>query len=380
MGKNIDIYEAMGIPPLPNNNPDTIAALLWARDLFRKHRATTYKIRDPKGIDELKPIKIGGVEQWLHIRGRNKNNPVLLWLHGGPGGPVIGLMDSIQRPWEDYFTVVHWDQRQTGKSYYSAKDKTDQLTVELFIKDTEAVVDYLRNYLGQPKLSILGSSWGSVLGMHIVKHHPEWLHTYIGVGQVVNSMDAEQLIYERLLHHAKEQGEDKIITHLEAITPKFQCDYPEREKSLVENGVMVRRELSRLAGETLMHHLFFDDVVTMINFDKLTSPHLELTDISNSIFGDDKALYRAPYDFARDFYSINLPDDVGSSFEVPIFFFTGLHDWQTPFQLSDHWFSQIKAPHKKLIHFTESSHCVVNEEPGKFLVALVEEVLPYTKS
>ena len=113
---NIDLSTALGIPPLPSHSPDTIAALLWAREVLQKHLTTTYAVKDPKGIEELKPVKIGGVDQWLHIRGRNRNNPVLLYLHGGPGAPNIGFFDAIQRPWEDYFTVVQWDQRQTGKS------------------------------------------------------------------------------------------------------------------------------------------------------------------------------------------------------------------------------------------------------------------------
>ena len=84
MTKNID-FSALGIPPLPSHSSDSIAALLWAREVLQQHLTTTYAVKDPKGIEELKPVKIGGIDQWLHIRGRNRNNPVLLYLHGGPG-------------------------------------------------------------------------------------------------------------------------------------------------------------------------------------------------------------------------------------------------------------------------------------------------------
>ena len=87
------------------------------------------------------------MDQWLHIRGRNRNNPVLLWLHGGPGSPILGFADAVQRPWEDYFTIVHWDQRQTGKSYYPESDESSPLTVEQFTKDAEELIKYLRDYL-----------------------------------------------------------------------------------------------------------------------------------------------------------------------------------------------------------------------------------------
>ena len=129
MTKKIDL-SALGLPPLPSQSSEAIGTLLWAREVLQQHLTITYAVKDPKGVEELKSIKIGGVDQWVHIRGRNRNNPILLFLHGGPGFSMIGLMDAIQRPWEDYFTVVQWDQRQTGKSYYSANDETNPLTVE----------------------------------------------------------------------------------------------------------------------------------------------------------------------------------------------------------------------------------------------------------
>lgn len=381
MPKNLDIPAALGLPPLPSSSPDTIAALLWAREVLQQYLITTYAVTNPTGIEELKPVNIGGVEQWLHIRGRNRDNPVLLWLHGGPGSSAIGCGgDAVLRPWEDFFTVVLWDQRQTGKSYYPANDETEPLTVQRFIDDTSALIQYLRDYLKKDKLFILGASWGTVLGMHMVKNHPDWLHAYIGVGQVVSSLDSERALYQRLLDHAKVQNENDLIARLEAIMPKLDSDYPERERSYVGNIEFVRRELSRLAGETFMRHLNNDDALPLFDFEKLISPHLTLTDLGHSILGDKPALNRPPYTFARDFLAIDLPEDIGSSFEVPIFFFTGAHDWQTPVSLSDSWFQKIIAPHKELIHFDESAHAVVNEEPGKFLVALVNKVLPFAQS
>ena len=380
MKKVSDFSTALGIPPLPSHSSATIGALLWAREVLQQHLTTTYAVKDPNGIEELKPVKIGGIDQWLHIRGRNRDNPVLLYLHGGPGGPMIGYMDAIQRPWEDYFTVVHWDQRQTGKSYYSANDETAPLTVQQMVEDTEAVIQYLRRHLKQDKLFLLGHSWGSVLGMHLAKRQPDWLHAYIGVGQIVNPMDAERAIYERLLSHAREHKDNQLVSRLEAITPMLDADYPEREKSLMENCMWIRKALSRLAGETLMHHLPWDDCFKMMAFDQLISPHLTLTDLSHAKLGDETAVFRPPYTFTKDLYAVDLPSDLGSSFEVPIFFFTGAHDWHVPRVLSDNWFCQIKAPYKELIHFEESCHMIVNEEPGKVLMALVNKVLPFAQT
>lgn len=376
MATNINILAGLGLPPLPSTGPETIATLMWAREVLQKHQASIFEVRDPKGIEELKSLKIGGSTQWIHMRGRNRDNPVLLFIHGGPGGPMIGCMDEIQRPWEDYFTVVQWDQRQTGKSYYTADDENSPLTVEQHIIDTEEIIQYLLEYLGKDKLFVMGHSWGTVLGMHMVKRHPDWLHAYIGVGQVVNGLENDQESYRRLLRHARENNEQELVTKLENITPFLDLGFPEREKSYAENAMFIREELSRLAGEALMRHTCWDDAIRVLSLNKATSPHLTLADISHSIVGDEIAIFRPPYTLTKEFLEIDLPSDVGNSFEVPIFFFSGSHDWQTPVTLSDRWFSNLSAPHKELVHFKESSHFIVNEEPGRFLVELVTKVLP----
>ena len=377
MANSFDLRAALMLPPLPSNSAETLATLHWARGVMHKHLTTSYAVTDPKGIEELKPIKIGGVDQWLHIRGRNRNNPILLYLHGGPGAPMIGMMDATMRPWEDYFTIVHWDQRQVGKSYYPANDEDEPLTINRHIEDTEEVIQYLQNHLNHDKLFVLGHSWGTVLGMHMAKRHPDWLHAYIGIGQVVNKMDNERVAYERLVSHAIEQKENELLAQLEAMAPYPDPDHP--AESYVENSVFVRKELSRLAGETMIHHLFWGDAMKMWAFDKTISPHLTLTDLSHSLLGDVMAGYRPPYTFTKEYMTTDLPKDIGSSFEVPIFFFTGAHEWQVPRTLSDKWFAQIESPYKELVHFEESSHSVVNEEPGKVLIALVNKVLPLAK-
>jgi len=373
-----DILLRLGLPPLPSQSTDTMMGLIWARDLLQQHITTTYAVQDPKGIEELKAVNIGGVKQWLHIRGRNKANPVMLYLHGGPGEPMIGYMDAIQRPWEDYFTVVHWDQRQTGKSYYPADDENNPLTIDQFISDTEEMIKYLLDYLRKEKLFILGHSWGSVLGMQMVKHHPEWLYAYIGVGQMVNQMDSEIILCQRIAAYAKQQQKFELAGKMKALIDSFESETAIRDKAFAENCAFIREQLSLLARETAAHHWSRQDLTKIINLDRLLSPHLTAADLCNATFGSPQALIRAPYsNLANEFNDINLPEQLGNVFDVPIFFFSGRHDYQTAVTLSDQWFGEIEAPHKKLIHFEESSHVIVNEEPGRVLIALVTQVLPF---
>ena len=176
----------------------------------------------------------------------------------------------------------------------------------------------------------------------------------------------------------KRLEEGELEKKLESISPYLDPEFP--EKSFVENTCFLREELSRLAGETMMHNYSSDEAIQLAKFDQLISPHLTLTDIFNSTFGDDIALFRYPNPLIADFVNIDLPAQIGSTFEVPIFFFTGAHDWHTPKVLSDQWLDQINAPHKELIEFEESSRYVVNEEPGKVLLSLVNKVLPFSQS
>jgi len=359
-------------------DPSNIDVLQLVRDLMQSHTRQKFIVDNPQGIEELVSVPIGGIDQGLHIRGRNRDNPILLYLHGGPGCPWIGFMDAIQRPWEDYFTVVQWDQRQTGKSYYPADDDNNPLTVAQFIHDTEEVVQYLLDHLMKDKLFLLGHSWGSILGTHIAKQHPDCLHAYIGVGQVVNMWESEQLLFQRLYQHAEARQERALINKLDAIGP--YPDVLQPGQSFIEHAAFLRKEIGRLAGESLMHHTSWEDFGRMLNFERTISPHLTWVDMANRVFGDKDAVERAPYSFAKEFLQVDLPVQVGSEFEVPVFFFTGAHDHQTSVTLSDKWFSSLQAPYKELVHFDDSAHMVVNEEPGKFLIELVNKVLPYASA
>ena len=113
-------------------------ALLYGRKAIQDYNRSVYGVRSSEGIEMLKSVPIGGVDQWIHVRGRNKDNPILLFLHGGPGWPHIGWHDANQRPWENYFTVIQWDQRQAGKSYFPMRKGGDSISIKQYVSDAEA--------------------------------------------------------------------------------------------------------------------------------------------------------------------------------------------------------------------------------------------------
>src|SRR5580698_2152938 len=152
--------------------------------------AASRKIVSPNGVDELLPLQINGSTQWVSIRGKDRRNPIILFLHGGPGSPTMPADYTFQTPWEDYFTVVQWDQRGTGKTYAANDPAITAATLSMMqmTSDAEEVVRYLMKRYDKKKIFLLGHSWGSALGVQLAQRHPEWFYAYIGVGQVVNGL------------------------------------------------------------------------------------------------------------------------------------------------------------------------------------------------
>jgi pimeloyl-ACP methyl ester carboxylesterase len=195
----------------PSSNPRTILAEVG-------------KIVSPNGIDEAKAVEIGGIHQWITVRGRDRRNPILLVLHGGPAAPDLPNRYLFEGPWTDYFTVVEWDQRGAGKTYELNDPKKVAPTTHAvrMVKDTEELVAYLRATYDKEKIFALGHSWGSILGLNLAARKPNWLYAYIGVGQIINMREGERICYEWVLDTARKAGDSSAVKELEGIVP-----YPE---------------------------------------------------------------------------------------------------------------------------------------------------------
>ncbi len=141
-----------------------VSGLLAVLVLGLMRPATTAPVASPHG----QPLRgsvagIGGHGQSIMICGHDRDNPVLLFLEGGPGGSAVGAMRASGQGLEEDFVMAVWDQRGTGKSL-PALEPTATLTVERMIADTVDVTDYLWERFGQEKIYLVGSSWGSTLG------------------------------------------------------------------------------------------------------------------------------------------------------------------------------------------------------------------------
>ncbi|HEY7979813.1 MAG TPA: alpha/beta fold hydrolase, partial [Rhizomicrobium sp.] len=199
------------------------------------------KVVSPNGIDQQMEITIGGIKQWITIRGRNRDNPILLFLHGGPGAPEMPTSWTFQNPWEDYFTVVQWDQRGSGKTYNANDPATlaPTVNVDRMEKDSEELVQYLRSKYHKDKIFVLGHSWGSFLGLHLAQTRPEWLYAYIGMGQMIDSRASERDSYEAALAGAKAANDKQAIKELGGIAP-----YPNLDGSVPLAKINIERNWS----------------------------------------------------------------------------------------------------------------------------------------
>jgi pimeloyl-ACP methyl ester carboxylesterase len=112
-------------------------------------------------IDEAGFVALGGIEQWVTITGRRCDNPIVLFVHGGPGNPLSPYAKALFAGWEDDYTLVQWDQRGAGRTFARNPPGDATLTIQRMAADGVSLVEYLTRRLGQPKVTVVAGSWGS---------------------------------------------------------------------------------------------------------------------------------------------------------------------------------------------------------------------------
>jgi pimeloyl-ACP methyl ester carboxylesterase len=331
-----------------------------ARDIIAESR----RVVSGHGVETQLAIPIQGTQQWISVRGHDTRNPILLFIHGGPASPDMPLAYTFQTPWEDYFTVVQWDQRGAGKTYAANDPKrvAATMTVEQMTADAVDVVRYLRKTYHKDKIFVLGHSWGSVLGVKLAAAHPEWLYAYVGVGQMVNMRKSEADGYRYALERARAENNRQAIADLTAIAPYPPASGP---LDLVIIGKQ-RKWLEHYGGLAWGRGGFeFDAEAEML------AP--EYSDRELDAIGAGSG-----FTFQHLIAAVTAVDlSALTTFAVPIFLFEGRHDYSVSHERAAAWFATVKAPTKELVWFEDSAHMTMQEQPGRFLVHLVEDVRPY---
>jgi len=314
-------------------------------------------------IDIIKKIPLGGVKQKIHIIGDDTKNPVLLCLHGGPGVPdrsgVVNRKD-LQKD----FTLVAWDQRGTGGSYWGVKKSS--LTVERLVEDARELCEYLCKTLEKDKLFLLCGSWGTQLGTILAHKHPERIAGYVGSGQTVNGILNEQLSWEFALRGAEKAGNTEDIAKLNEVGPPARGQYKNGFK-----GLMTQRNIMKKYGgysqksEQKKQSFFKSFAMPMLRSKEYTPG-----DLLGILWGYKRTLTvmwprLTDYDFVHNC----------NKFEMPYYIFQGRHDNNTPSALVEAFYEAIEAPEKALVWFENSAHGPIGEERELYLRLLREYLL-----
>jgi proline iminopeptidase len=321
------------------------------------------RIVSENGVEEILEIPIGGSRQWISVRGRDRSNPILLMIHGGPASPEMPTSWYFQSGWEDYFTVVQWDQRGSGKSYNANNPQSIQptLSLERITEDAHEVAQYLLARYAQPKLFVLGHSWGSLVGLQLAHRHPELLYAYVGMGQIINGRESERVGYQMTLQAARTQGNAKAVAELESIAP-----YPNPDGSVPLDKINTERKWSVAFGGLTWGRGSLD------YYEALTQLAPEYTEADIAAIDKGSRLSLGPLLPAM----VSFDYSNVTQWRCPIIVFAGRHDTTTPSSVTAAWLEHVVAPAKKLIWFEDSAHMMMVEEPGRVLVHLVEDVRP----
>ena len=319
-------------------------------------------IVNSKGIQENYEANIGGITQWIYVRGQDTANPIILFIHGGPASPMSPLMWMFQRPLEEYFTVVNYDQRAAGKTFDSNDTSGLGATIHIdqFVNDAIKLADFIKKKYHKRKVILIGHSWGTVIGMDAALKRPDLFFAYVGIGQVINTRDNERLSYNYAVTQATKFKNEEALKELKSIAP-----YPGNKPITRERIIIARKWAQYYGGLSAFRH----DSKYYFNA-PLLSPEYTRKDVDAINEGNVFTLGRILPEF------LNVNFDRIKQFPIPVFMFMGRHDYTTPSAPTALWLSHVKAPLKKGVWFENSAHLIPLEEPGKMLISLVNYVRP----
>ncbi len=305
----------------------------------------------PGSIAAIESIELGGVTQSLLVRGRSTDNPVLLFLHGGPGTSELGILRRYNVPaLEPHFTVVIWDQRGAAKSF-SAIEPRSAMTVEQLVADTLELSALLCRRFAKDKIFLAGHSWGSALGALSVAREPARFHAFVGIGQVADMLEGERLSYRFTLERATQAGDRRAVAKLRSLgEPPWSP--PIRPKLLAQRAL-----LARYGGE--------------VHGDRHGGALIVLRALLCSEYGlrDRWNFFRGALASMDLLWEELLTIDLfaqAPALDVPVYFLEGRHDYEAPSSVAARYFDALRAPRKELVWFERSAHFINVEEAEAF--------------
>jgi pimeloyl-ACP methyl ester carboxylesterase len=330
--------------------------LLQAYSFMTKRNEQTYRVTTPNGIDEGQWVTIGGIDQYTSVRGEDRANPIILFLHGGPGDTTNPWGYLAFRSWLKSFTVVQWDQRGSGRTLgRSGPDIESSMTLQRMTQDGIELADHLCKTYQKDKVILLGHSWGSALGTQMAKGRPELFYAYVGTGQNFDPSRNGPTGYQLLLHKARALGDRTAVLDLQGIGPPPYKD--------VRGYTLLRK------WHNLLTHsdLFIAAVIGA----SIAAPGYSYADINDWNAGQvlsDRVL--GPQLRGLD------PRTLGGRFALPVYVIQGEDDFITPTSMAHSFFDSVRAPAKEFAVIRGGGHFALFTNSDQFLQELVRRVRP----
>ena len=316
----------------------------------------------PNSIATIEQPVIGGLAQTLIIRGENIDNPVLLFVHGGPGMSTYPFVREQFKGMEKLFTVCYWDQRGAGKSY-SKNIPAESMTLDQLTADGVEVTRYLTQKFHQQKIYILGHSWGTFLGSFIVHKHPELYAAYIGVGQVGDTYLSEQRSLQFVIAEAQKRNDKNTLAELQ----QLKLPSPDASSQEWYDYLWVERQKVFSFGGT---RYGVDRKVSDLAVPLITCREYTIGDKINYQTGLTYSMHHLWKYMMQNSLPVVLPQQ-----QVPVYIFQGIHDHQTDFGLAKDYFDSLQAPVKKFYLFEHSAHSPHVEEYAAFEKIIRTDIL-----
>lgn len=331
------------------------AVFLIHRKLRQARLARYLKIDTPLAIVEEGFIEIGGIGQWIGVRGEDRNNPVLLVIHGGPGSSY-SIFTPHLRGWERHFTIVQWDQRGSGKTFArTGQAGSREMSLERLTLDAIEVAEYVCRRLLKQRIFLLASSFGSIAGLEIARRRPDLFHAYIGTDQNVGMLRDRDEIHREALQRLRSLGLRRGVKTLERIgadPAQWSCDdFTTVARLTMKSDPRGYRRTMKLLKNAVLY-----------------APGWTFKDIRAFAAGMRFSLERLWPEASRyDAWQ------QGTRFEIPFFILQGADDVLTPPKLARAYFDDVAAPVKQMILIRNAGHFAAFLQPEQFLERLLAE-------
>ena len=305
-------------------------------------------------INENKYIRLNGIEQFISINGKNSEQPLIIFLHGGPGA-AYGTRSYIFKEWFKHFNVVFWDQPGAGRTAIKNPDFIP--TFEYIIDSLKSLIEYLKRKFNKEKIGIIARSWGTVPGLYYVNHFPKDILFYCGTGQLIDTQKDEHVVYQelhkRLLKEKNAEGLKKLS--------ELGKDYPGKNLS------NIREKLDKFHQYIEDYGMFFENSNSgMSKKEELLNSPIYIPEdltIQKRVSSNQDEIFKFLGMFSAYNYSLN--------YRIPFCLILGQKDWVVPVQHQINFFNDISAPKKELVLLENAGHKAMTDQPKEFLKALI---------